>query len=59
MNSQKVKIVVTPAKAGAHKYLKKLDSRLRGNDGKRNFSNFYEIVKVGKEGTLKPELNCK
>jgi len=46
MHSKKVKIVVTPAKAGAHKYLKTLDSRLLGNDGKRNFSTFYETVKV-------------
>ena len=46
MNSQKVKIIVTPAKAGAHNYIKTLDSRLRGNDGKRNFSTFYECINL-------------
>jgi hypothetical protein len=36
-----------PAKAGIQKYLKTLDSRLRGNDVKRRFKTFY--------GTIKPE----
>jgi hypothetical protein len=35
-----------PAKAGIQKYLKTLDSRLRGNDDKRCFKVFYETVKL-------------
>ena len=31
-----------PAKAGIQKYLKTLDSRLRGNDAKGCFKTFYE-----------------
>ena len=32
------------AKAGIQKYLKILDSRLRGNDAKGRFQTFYEFV---------------
>ena len=31
---------VTPAKAGVHKYLLSIDSRLRGNDRKRKIQTF-------------------
>ena len=34
-----------PAKAGIQKYLKTLDSRLRGNDAKGCFKAFYETIK--------------
>jgi hypothetical protein len=34
-----------PAKAGIQNYLKKLDSRLRGNDAKGRFKTFYETIK--------------
>jgi len=34
-----------PAKAGIQKYLKTLDSRLRGNDVKRGIKTFYETIK--------------
>jgi len=43
----KVKSRVTPAEAGVHKYLKKLDSRLRGNDKKGRNSTFYETINIG------------
>jgi len=33
-----------PAKAGIYKYLKTLDSRLRGNDAKGRIKTFYEII---------------
>ena len=33
-----------PAKAGIQKYLKTLDSRLRGNDAKGRIKTFYESV---------------
>ena len=33
-----------PAKAGIQNYLKTLDSRLRGNDVKERFQNFYESI---------------
>ena len=33
-----------PAKAGIQKYLKILDSRLRGNDAKGRFKTFYETI---------------
>ena len=46
MNSQKVPEGVTPAKAGVQKTLKRLDSRLRGNDGKRRFLTFYEGINI-------------
>jgi hypothetical protein len=35
-----------PAKAGIQKYLKTLDSRLRGNDVKGRFKTFYETIKL-------------
>ena len=35
-----------PAKAGIHKYLKTLDSRLCGNDAKGRFKTFYETIKL-------------
>jgi len=35
-----------PAKAGIQNYLKTLDSRLRGNDGKGRFETFYETIKI-------------
>jgi hypothetical protein len=35
-----------PAKAGIQKYLKTLDSRLRGNDAKGRFKTFYETIKI-------------
>jgi hypothetical protein len=41
--------VVTPAKAGvqvSHKFLKTLDSGFRRNDGKENFSTFYESITI-------------
>ncbi len=34
------------AKAGIQKYLKTLDSRLRGNDVRRLFKTFYESIKI-------------
>ena len=33
-----------PAKAGIQKYLKTLDSRLRGNDTKGRFKTIYESI---------------
>ena len=33
-----------PAKAGIQNYLKKLDSRLHGNDVKRHFKTLYETI---------------
>jgi len=39
--------LVTPAKAGVQNLLNFLDSRLRGNDRKRLFRTFYELVKIG------------
>jgi hypothetical protein len=47
MLSQKVSIVVTPAKAGVQKFLNFLDSRFHGNDRKGRFRTFYERIKVG------------
>jgi hypothetical protein len=35
-----------PAKAGIQKYLKTLDSRLRGNDAKGHFKTIYESINV-------------
>jgi len=35
-----------PAKAGIQKYLKTLDSRLRGNDAKGAFSDFLRIRQI-------------
>ena len=35
-----------PAKAGIQNYLKKLDSRLRGNDAKGRFKTFYEPINI-------------
>ena len=35
-----------PAKAGIQKYLKTLDSRLRGNDAKGRFKTIYETINV-------------
>jgi len=35
-----------PAKAGIQKYLKTLDSRLRGNDIKERFKTIYESIKI-------------
>ncbi len=37
--------LVTPAQAGVHKRLMKLDSRLRGNDKKDRNSTSYEAIK--------------
>jgi hypothetical protein len=34
-----------PAKAGIQKYLKRLDSRLRGNDAKGRFKTIYKSTK--------------
>jgi hypothetical protein len=34
------------AKAGIQKYLKTLDSRIRGNDVKGRFKTFYETIKI-------------
>ena len=34
-----------PAEAGIQKYLKTLDSRLRGNDAKRLYATPYEFIK--------------
>jgi len=48
MISQKV---VMPAKAGSHRFcnlMKKLDSRLRGNDGKGYSPTFYESINLGR-----------
>jgi len=44
MVSQKVRKTVTPAQAGVQNLLKTLDSRLRGNDRRREISTFYEVV---------------
>jgi len=35
-----------PAKAGIQKYLKTLDSRLRGNDAKGRFETFCESINI-------------
>ena len=43
--SQKVKKVVTPAKAGVHNYLFSMDSRLRGNDREKK-ETFYDFVNL-------------
>jgi hypothetical protein len=48
MLSQKVCWVVTPAKAGVQKPLKRLDSRLRGNDRKGLSPTFCETVNFDK-----------
>jgi hypothetical protein len=37
-----------PAKAGIQKYLKTLDSRLRGNDTKGRFKTIYESINTEK-----------
>jgi hypothetical protein len=37
-----------PAKAGIQKYLKTLDSRLRGNDTKGRFKTIYESIIIKK-----------
>jgi len=34
------------AKAGIQKYLKTLNSRLRGNDAKGHFGIFYEFINI-------------
>ena len=47
MLSQKVPIVVTPAKAGVQDFLNFLDSRFHGNDRKERFLTFYESVNFG------------
>ena len=39
-------LLVTPAKAGVQKRLKRLDSRLRGNDRKERFPTSYESIKL-------------
>jgi len=44
MRSQKVPIVVTPAKAGVQNFLNFLDSRFHGNDRKGRFRTFYEAI---------------
>ena len=44
MLSQKISIVVTPAKAGVQKFLNFLDSRFHGNDRKKRFRTFYELI---------------
>jgi len=44
MDSEKVKIGVTPAKAGVQKSLKNLDSGFRRNDGKVLFLTSYEFI---------------
>ena len=36
-----------PAKAGIQNYMKTLDSRLRGNDGKGRFKIFYQTIQFG------------
>ena len=46
MNSQKVKIPVTLAKAGVHNDLELLDSRFRGNDKNEVMRTFYETIKL-------------
>ena len=35
-------------KAGIQKYLKTMDSRLRGNDVRRRFRTIYETIKIAK-----------
>jgi hypothetical protein len=42
MESQKVTITVTPAKAGVHNWIKKLDSGLRRNDGQSRSRALYK-----------------
>ena len=42
----KIPTIVIPAKAGIYNYLKTLDSRLRGNDRKRQNLTFYELIKI-------------
>jgi len=42
---KKVPKYVTPAKAGVQNLLERLDSDFRRNDGKENFSTFYEAIK--------------
>jgi len=44
-------MIVIPAKAGIQKRLKRLDSRLHGNDGICKISTFYEIIIFSHEGT--------
>ena len=38
--------IVTPAKAGVQKTPERLDSRLRGNDGKKHFPTFCEFINI-------------
>lgn len=45
MVSLKVLKSVTPAKAGVHKHLILLDSRVRGKDKNGRFLTFYEFIK--------------
>ena len=46
MVPQKVPKPVIPSKAGVHKHLIILDSRVRGNDENEWFLTFYEFIKV-------------
>jgi len=52
MKSQKVEKRVIPAKAGIHKVLKLLDFPLRGNDIKKRYRTFCEVVKAQIENSL-------
>ena len=38
--------IVTSVKTGVHKYLKRLDSRFRGNDKKRRIGTFYAFINL-------------
>jgi hypothetical protein len=67
MISYKIPSLVTPAKEGVQKCLKRLDSRLHGNDRKRHFSIFYEAVKLhllinlisqGQKSMPSPKTGC-
>ena len=54
--SQKVLQVVTPAKAGVQKTLSRLDSRLCGNDRKKHFSAFGQLVRIKRHGNRSSTL---
>jgi len=49
MASQKVSMVVTPAKAGVQNFFDFLDSRLRGNDRKGCFRTSYECINLDRD----------
>jgi hypothetical protein len=50
-------LFVIPAQAGIQNIQKLLDSRLRGNDSKKQFAGFYEIARFGVVKLLRNEFS--